>query len=279
MTPEEVIVALFETVTEHLKLPEGFAWAPLAGLALLGIFGLILMGRGAKWAPGLASIAFLGIGGVVGSGLAHAVGTPFWPTVGVVGALGLILGLVMFRFWQAVLLATCFMIAGLSVYYVRVLTPEVQNWISAGPQAGAITLRDAGTVVGEGRNSAFTELRSLWTHLDQNVADFSPTVITLVLSTGIAGLIFGLLLPGVSRAVWASSLGTFLFGIGITGVLSHFTPGTLEWLKTNHGWAWGIVGLVWLFSLAINLSTCRRKKKSAAGDEDASETDGKPAMA
>ena len=279
MTPEEVIVALFETVTEHLKLPEGFEWAPLAGLGMLGIFGLILMVRGAKWAPGLASIAFLGIGGVVGSGMAHAVGTPLWPTVGVVGVLGLILGLVMFRFWQAVLLAICFTIAGLSVYYVRVLTPEVQNWISAGPQTGAITLRDPGTVVGESRNSSFTELQSLWTHLDQNVADFSPTVMTLVLSTGIAGLIFGLLLPGVSRALWAASLGTFLFGIGITGVLATFAPGILGWLKTNHSWAWGIVGIVWLFSLAINLATCRRKKKSVADDEDASETDGKPAMA
>ena len=278
MTPEELIVALFETVTEHLKLPEGFEWAPLASVAALGIFGLVLMIRGAKWAPALASIAFLALGGVLGSGLAQAVGTPLWPTVGVVGVLSLILGLVMFRFWQAVLLATCFMVAGLSVYYVRVLTPEVQNWISAGPQAGAITLPEAGTVVGDTRNSALTTLKSLWTHLDQNVADFSPTIITLLLATGIAGLVFGLLLPGVSRSLWASSLGTFLFGIGITGVLSIFTPGALEWLRTNHGSAWSIVALVWLFSLVINLRTCRRQKKTAA-DEDPSGTDGSPALA
>ena len=279
MTPEELIVALYETLTQHLKLPEGYEWAPLAVIGLVTVFGLMLLLRGAKWAPGLAAVTFLGIGGCAGSFLSQAIGTPFWPTVGVVGVLGFVLGLVMFRFWQAILLATCFVIAGLSVYFVRALTPEVQNWISATPQAGLITLRDPGTVVGENQSTAWTEFQSLWTHLDQNVPDFSPTTWTLVLSTGLAGLIFGLLLPGVSRALWAASLGTLFFGIGVTAVLSRFAPSALDWLKAHHEWAWGIVGIVWLLSLALNLVTGRHKKPEKQAEGMERQTKRKAAMA
>jgi hypothetical protein len=278
MTPEEVIVALFATLTEHLKLPEGYEWAPLAGFGLVTAFGLMLLLRGAKWAPGLAAVTFLGLGGGVGALLSHAVGTPLWPTISVVGVLAFVLGLVMFRFWQAVLLATCFMIAGLSVYYVRVLTPEVQNWISAGPESGVITLREPGTVVGEGHVSALTEFTSLLEHLDQTVPKFSTTTWTLVLATGLAGLILGLLLPALSRALWAASLGTLFFGIGLTAGLSRFAPGVLDWLKANHGWAWGIVGVIWLLSLGLNLASCRRGKTEKLTDDTSTEIKRKPAM-
>ena len=185
----------------------------------------------------------------------------------------------MFRFWQAMLLAGCFMIAGLSVYYVRVLTPEVQNWISASPQSGTITLRDPGTVVGDSQSGAMAEFNSLWTHLDQNVANFSTTTWTLVLATGVAGLIFGLLLPGVSRSLWAASLGTVLFGIGLTAAMSHFAPSALAWLKTSHGWAWGIVGTIWVLSVALNLATGRRRKIADQAESPPPEAKRKPAMA
>jgi xanthosine utilization system XapX-like protein len=279
MTPEELIVALYQTLTQHLKLPAGFEWAPLAGMGLVTAFGLILLLRGARWAPALAAVTFIGIGGCAGSFLSHAIGTPFWPTVAVVGVLGFVLGLVMFRFWQAILLAACFMIAGLSVYFVHTLTPEVQNWISATPQSGLITLRDPGTVVGEHQSTAWIEFKSLWTHLEKNVPNFSATAWTLVLSTGLAGLIFGLLLPGVSRALWAASLGTLFFGIGITAALSRFAPSVLDWLKTNHDWAWGIVGIVWLLSLALNLVTGRRKTPEKQADDTGAQPKSKAAMA
>jgi xanthosine utilization system XapX-like protein len=279
MTPEEVVVALFETLTEHLRVPEGYEWAPLAAFGLVTAFGLLLLVRGAKWAPVLAAVTFLGIGGGVGSFLAKAIDTPFWPTVAIVGVLGFVLGFVMFRFWQAILLATCFVIAGLSVYYVRVLTPEVQNWVSAGPQSGLITLRDPGTVVGENHSTALAEVKSLWAHLDHTVPDFAATTWTVVLSTGLAGLIFGLLLPAVSRALWASSLGMLFFGIGLTAALSRFAPATLDWLKTNHGWAWTIVGVIWLVSLALNLATCRARKPAKADQDSPKQTKREAAMA
>ncbi|MFQ5804899.1 MAG: hypothetical protein ACE5I3_00450 [Phycisphaerae bacterium] len=279
MTPEELLFALFKTMTEHLRLPEGYEWAALAGAVVVTGFGLLLLVRGARWAPGLAALAFLAAGGFAGSFLARAVGTPFWPTVGVVGVLGFVLGLLLFHVWQAILLASCFVIAGLSVYYVRGLYLEVDRWNSLAPGATEITLPMAGTVVGENRLTAMQDLSSLWTHLSENVGGFQTTFWSLVLSTGLAGLIFGLLLPRASRALWAASLGTMFFGIGTTGLLMRFGPGILDWLRANHVWAWGIVGLVWLISLAYNLATCRRRKSEKRPVEAKAATKSKPATA
>jgi uncharacterized membrane protein (Fun14 family) len=279
MTPEELLFALLKAMTEHLKLPEGYGWAPLVGIGLVTGFGLLLLLRGAKWAPGLAALTFLAVGGFAGWFLARAVGTPFWPTIGVAGVLGFVLGFVLFRFWQAILLASCFVIAELSVYYVRSLYIEVDRWNSLTPAATEITLPTAGTVVGENRPTARQGLASLWTHLSQNVDGFQTTFWSLVLSTGLAGLIFGLLLPRVSRALWAASLGTMFFGIGTTGVLMRFAPGLLDWLRGHHTWAWGLVGLIWLLSLAYNLATCRQRTPDKKGDDAKPQGKSKPAVA
>lgn len=280
MTPEEIIVALFRTLTDHLRLPEGYNWVPWVVTAIVALFGLLLMVRGAKWAPAMGAVAFLAIGGGIGSFLSQAVGTPLWPTVGVTGVVGFILGLTLFRLWQALLLSLCFVAAGLSVYYVRVLTPDVANWLSATPQAGMITLPQAGTVVGDQAAGGWAQVQELYAHLDQNVPDFAQTFWVLTLVTALAGLIFGLLMPNASRSLWAATLGTFFFGIGLTSALNHFAPSTLEWLKTNHQAAWGIVGLIWLFSLAVNLITCRKKKAPAKKDEgETAESKEKPALA
>ena len=277
MSPE-LLFALFETFTEHIKLPEGYGWAPIAGLSAATGFGLLLLLRGARWAPGLAAVTFLAIGGLGGSFLVRAIGTPFWPTVGVAGVLGFVLGLVMFRFWQALLLATCCIIAGLSVYFVRSLHPEVANWHASLAESGLVTLPPAGTIAGDNRPSALAELNSLWQHLDANVPSFATTSLVLVLSTGLAGLIFGLLLPRASRALWATSLGTLTFGVGATALLKQFAPDALDWLLADNLRAWVIVGIIWLLSLGLNLATCRRKSEKKSSQEKASAR-GKPATA
>jgi hypothetical protein len=279
MTPGELLFALFETVTEHLRLPAGYGWTPVAGAALVTAFGLLLLVRGAKWAPGLAAIAFLGVGGFAGSFLARAIGTPLWPTVGVVGVLGFVLGFVLFRFWQALLLGCCFAIVGLSVYYVRGLYIDIDRWISRAPQATEITLPTAGTVVGENRPTVMQDLSGLWSYLSQNVDGFQTAFWILVLSTGLAGLIFGLLLPRASRALWAASLGTVFFGIGTTALLMRLAPDVLDWLQANDAWAWAIVGSVWLLSLVYNLAICRRWKAEKKPDEAKGADKSKPAMA
>ena len=270
MTPEELLPALFETMIDHLKLPGGYKWAPTAVFAVVSGFGLMLLLRGARWAPGLAGLTFVAISGLGGSFLARAIGTPFWPTVGVTGVVGLVLGLSMFRFWQAVLLAACCIIAGFSVYFVRTLNPEVAIWRAGLPESG-VALQPAGTIAGENRPSAMSELNSLWQHLDANVPDFATTSLVLLLSTGLAGLVFGLLLPRASRALWAASLGTLIFGVGATALLRQFAPEPLSWLLADNMRAWGVVGAVWMISLALNLVTCRQRpaKKPKQGEAPA----------
>jgi hypothetical protein len=278
MTLDELLLALFQAATEHLKLPEGYGWASFAGLILVTAFGLLLLVRGAKWAPAFGALTFLGLGVFVGAFLARAIGTPMWITSGLTGVVGCVLGLVLFRFWQALLLGMCFVIAGLSVYSVRSLHVEMENWMSLPPGAD-ITLPAAGSVVGEHQLTATQKLSSLWTHLSENVPHFTLTFWALVVSTGLAGLVFGLLLPRISRALWAASLGTLFFGIGVTILLRELAPSALDWLGTHHALSWSIVAALWLLSLAHNLVSCRRRKPAADKSEADIRAKGKPATA
>jgi len=108
------------------------------------------------------------------------------------------------------------------------------------------------------------------------VPSFVTTFWTLTVSAGLAGLVFGLLLPRASRALWAASLGTAVCGIGVTALLKQYAPGALDWLLADAVRAWAIVGVVWLLSLAYNLATCRRRTERSAGE---GEGRGKPALA
>jgi hypothetical protein len=227
----------------------------------------------------MTALALLAIGGGAGSFLGNAIGLNQWLTGGIVGVLGFVLGLMLFRFWQAILLAACFVIAGLSVYYVQDLHREIANWNSASTDGGFVTLPPAGTVVGEERPGAIAELGSLWSHLNQHNPSFAKTFWTLVSSTGLAGLIFGLLLPRASRALWAASVGTVLAGIGATALLKQFAPDVLSWLLADNLRGWAIVGTVWLGSLILNLLACGRRKSSNKVDEEKSSAKGKPALA
>ena len=279
MSPEELIVALFEMFAEHVKMPEGYDWVPAATSAGIAVAGLILLLRGARWAPGFAALSFLLIGGGLGAFLGDIIALPMWLTGGIGGVLGLVLGVVMFRLWQATLLASCCVILGLSVYFVRTLHVEVQNWISGPTEAEFITLQPAGSVVGEQTSSVQAEFQSLWQHLSDNVPNFQMTFWSLLISTGLAGLIFGLFLPRASRALWAASLGTITFGIGLTALLEHFAPDALDWLLANTMWAWCIVGGVWLISLGINYATCGKRKSDKRSAKNKDEAEGEPAVA
>ena len=152
--------------------------------------------------------------------------------------------------------------------------------MAASTEPGVITLPVAGTVVGENSQTAMAEVRSLLDHLNKTVPSFQATATTLVLVTGLAGLVFGLLLPRASRALWAASIGTVLFGVGLTGLLKQFAPDALDWLLADKMRAWGIVGAIWVISLAVNLVTCRsRKSAKKKSDDEEDESKAKPALA
>src|SRR5262245_33322854 len=145
MTMEQMLYAFLASIRDHIQLP-GYEWAPTAVTAGIALSGLLLMIRGAKWAPGFGAVGFLALGGLGGHFLSLWLGTPQWPTVGITAVAAFTLGLVLFRIWQAVILAACFVIAALGAYYVHDLTPAVNTWLGDG--STAISLPDAGTVVG-----------------------------------------------------------------------------------------------------------------------------------
>src|SRR5215471_4790593 len=119
MDTQQLLYALYSSATQHVKLPEGMEHAPLFASAAVGIFGLLLMLRGAKWAAGLGSLAFLAFGALAGTHLANYFSTPVWPTVGICAAACFVVGLVLFRIWQAVMLGACCAGLAISAYYVK----------------------------------------------------------------------------------------------------------------------------------------------------------------
>lgn len=264
MTTDELLSMLARTLTEHLKLPEGYDWAPTAGLAALTLFGLLLIVRGARWAPALGGMAFGALGGLAGSYASVAFALPLWPTVGVCGVGGLLLGIVAFRLWQALLLAGCCAAIGIAVYYVRVLTPHVSSWLQGDFDGNWIELQPAGSVTQS--TSAASELANLWSYLASTVPNFTPSFLGITAMTAAAGLVFGLLLPRASRALWAATLGVLLAGAGTAGLMQRYAPDALNFLLQNGGWSWSVVAVVWLFALAYNVASTGKRPAQSADD-------------
>lgn len=272
MTMEELLYAFLTSLRDHIQLP-GFEWAPTAATAGIALAGLLLMIRGAKWAPGVGAVGFLALGGVGGHFLSLWLGTPQWPTVGITAVAAFALGLALFRIWQAAILAACFIVAALGAYYVHDLTPAVNTWLGDGTTA--ISLPDAGTVVGEEAQSGWTKAQALFSHLSATVPNFQFNFWALLIGAGVAGLALGLVLPRASRSLWAATIGTVMLGVGATGLLQTHAPQALEWLMADNIRAWGIVSGVWLASFAWNLVTSGPKRaKEPAGPPGA-----KPALA
>lgn len=261
MPTQELLTMLWRTVSEHLQMPTQVSWGVPAGLAALTLFGLLMLIRGARWAPGLAGLTFAGFGAALAVPLAGLLGTPTTPTMAVGGVAALLVGIVGFRLWQAVLLGLCCSLAGVSVYYARVLTPHVKTWLAGGFDGEWIELAPAGTVTAQNASAA-TELANLWTHLSANVPQFALSFYGIAGLTGAAGIVFGLLLPRASRALWAATLGTLFAGVGVTGLMQQHAPQALDWLTQNHIWAWSGVATLWLFAVAYNFVSTRPKRRA-----------------
>lgn len=261
MTMEQMLYAFLASIRDHLQLP-GYEWAPTAVTACIALAGLLLMIRGAKWAPGFGATGFLALGGVGGHFLSQWLGTPQWPTVAITAVAAFALGLALFRIWQAVILAGCFIIAALGAYYVHDLTPAVNTWLGDG--TAAISLPDAGTVVGTEAQSPWAKAQSLFGHLAATVPNFQFNFWALLAGAGVAGLALGLVLPRASRSLWAATIGTVTLAVGVTGLLQTHAPQALDWLMADNLRAWGIVGIAWLASFAWNLVTSGPKREKAS---------------
>ena len=266
----------FEAATRHI--PDSDAWMAYAGVGLLALFGIVLMVRGAKLAPFMAACAFLGVGGLGGSFVAAWAHTPVWATIIITAAIGFGLGLVLFRFWLATLVAACFAGAALSLYSWKVISPEMVNYASR-------NLDDEGWVTLAGADEPFIaapsteeEFGQMWSYLTEQIPSFQASVWAIVISTGLAGLAVGLLLPRLSRALFASTAGLLCAGFASFTTLKAVWPEALGWLKTQWPWTWGVLIVIWALSLLFNFVSVRAKrpKKKAADDEVAQ---GEPATA
>ena len=267
---EELAQMIYSTVTQHI--PQSEAWIPYVGTGLLGLVGLVIMLKGAKLAPAISTCLFIGLGAAGGAAVTHLLHTLFWPSVIVGTAAGLVLGLLFFRVWLAVLVATCFIGGSLSLYSAKVLAPYVGGYTSQNLAAGGSVLDvtvpqagDAATVA----SSTWQEAQRFWGYLAEKVPSFQSSFWAIVLSTGLAGLVFGLLLPRPARALCAATFGTLCFFVGLTMVLKMAWPGAVAELSGFGAWLWVVVAGVWALSLVYNFLDVRRRRPARApsGDE------------
>ena len=254
---------LLDTLKEHV--PPGAEWAPLVAAAVTAAIGLVLMVKGARLAPALAALACAGLGGAAGPFAAPLLGTPLWPTVIASGAIGLILGVVFFRIWLGVLVGAFLMLAATGVYGGQVLREPLNAYLSAGldREKQLVTLPQADGAVAQ-RLDWQQEAAGLWSYLGENVPNFQASFYAVVISTGLAGLIFGLLLPKLSRAFGAASLGTVLLALAACAAVQLRWPEEAARLVQ-----WGplVAGVLWVLSLVYNwldVHGARPKKRAAA---------------
>jgi len=262
---ESTAASLWDTLTKQLS-PD-VSWAPIGGALLSAALGLVFMVKGARLAPVLAALVFAGLGAATGTVLAFALNLPFWPTAVVAGTIGLVLGIVLFRLWFALLVAGCMIAGGVSLYTGHSLVPALKDYPARGLTAtdlgGAVTLPEPQTLE-PGGMSWQREFADLWAHLDRHVPNFRTNLTTVIIVTGLSGLIFGLLLPRAARAFWAATTGTLLFVPAALAVLHTAHSQAAAWLSR---WLTLLAAVLWSMSFVYNLADVlewRPKKRAAA---------------
>ncbi len=271
MPTDEMPARLLEALSQHL--PENAAWIPIALLCISAAGGLLLMFRGARLAPVVVAGALTAVGCGGGWLASQAAGWPLWPAVGAGSVVGLLLGLLLFRVWLAVQVATMLVAGGLALYAPRVAEP-LNEYLSQGLQTAEdqalVTLQPAEAVPVDGQ-AWQAELGDLWAYLGERVPSFQSSVVAIVGAVGLAGLLFGLLLPRAARSFWAATVGTGCFIVAVMALLQALWPATLAAVGS---WGLIIVAGLWGISLAWNLADMLRKRpKKSAADE------GEPAAA
>lgn len=252
---------LFQTVYDALArlVPGDSGWLPIGGAAGAALVGLLLVLKGAKLAPALTALITAGAGGWAAAYAASLLSVPFWPATIVGVALGGVLGVALFRIWMSIMVAGCFIAAAMAFYGAKVLSPHLQQYAA---ERRALLPADAAPAI-------LGEVGDAWNYLSQNVYNFQPSVYAIVLSSGIAGIVFGLLVSAAARALWAATFGTLLALVGTCVVLKLLAPAALDWLASIGGWGWTLVAGVWAFGLIHNFLDVRRRRPKRVTDDSA----------
>jgi hypothetical protein len=263
MPVDQIPTLLLDALRQHI--PSGATWLPLAGMVVSGAMGVLFLVKGAKLAPWLAAaaLALLGAGG--GTYVAHLFGAPSGLSAAIGGLAGLVLGYLLFRVLLALLVAGCLVSVALTLYSTNVLRGPVDQYLTRGfdAQTQQISLQSVDAAIAAPITPQ-AELAGLWNHLTQSVPNLQLSIAAIVLSTGVAGMVFGLLLPKLARAFWAAS-----FGAALLGVASYALVHT-QWPQCQpHFRQWGVIALlaVWIVSLLFNVADMHggvRLRKSAS---------------
>lgn len=247
----ELIQRALDTIQEHIS--GGYAWAPYGAAAVLLLGGLLTLWRGARLMTLLCAAGFTALGGVAGATVATRAAIPVWPTALIAAAAGLIIGWLLVRIMLALFLAGGVATAALVVYYVRVLAP-LRTQYAMGTDMAPISVPEAGkslTVLG-GLVS-----RGEWEYLASNAGHLQMSIIAIAVSTALAGLACGLLLPSLSRALVAATAGVVAVAAAVFGLLQ--LSGHSVWLANVGREGWYVIGAIWLLAVIYNLFDERRR--------------------
>jgi hypothetical protein len=270
---------ILETATQHL--PPSAAWLPYATIGLLALLGLVLLLKGGRLAPFMIALGFLCCGSMVGWLVGPRFGVGEWPALAIGAVVGFGIGLALFKIWLALLTATGFVAGALILYGVNVLAPFLQAYTIQGYNAGeaavGITLPTAGPT--EATSAPHGELSQLWSYLSANVPTFQPSFWAIVGSTGLAGLLVGLLLPRVSRALLAAAGGVGCSLLALVVGLKALWPEALAWLESLGAWTWAIVAAVFVLALLRNFFDLRRVPARSPARAQSSAANAAPAPA
>lgn len=249
----DVLSMLMDLGRQHL--PQGYVGATYLLLGLGVIAALIMLSKGARLVPFISAVAFLGGGVSVGAGVAQHFGWTPWPSIVVLGAVGVALGALLHRFWLAVVLGGCFAVAALGVYSANVVAPHYDDFVQGASlnEDPVYSLPDA---AGDAPDPA-AAAGEFVNYLSQQVPHMRLILAVVALSAGLAGLVFGLLLPTLSRALVAATAGTLTLLFTLTGLLH--LAGKAHWTEHASSWGWIVVACLWSGSLLFNLLDERRR--------------------
>jgi len=242
---QELVRMAIDTLNQHLT--GGYAWTPQLAFGAVILGGLVLLWRGAWLATALCAAVFAGLGGTAGAAVSTHLDVALLPSLALGGIIGLFAGILLAQLWVALLLAGCFAAAGLGVYSARMLPPHLDSYFR-GDDMSHISLPAPGQYVADTGQVTTSEL---WAHLQSNVPNLQGSLIAIAATTALAGLVCGLLLPGLARAIVASTAGTAAIVAGTLGLL-HMS-GREAWVTGQGSWPWIVVGVIWAGGLLRNL--------------------------
>jgi hypothetical protein len=151
---------------------------------------------------------------------------------------------------MALQVAALLVVGALLLYSTRVAEP-LRTYVSKefDTQTQEVTLPGGGAAL-PAMQPWQTQIGELWTYLGDQVPTFHASFVAIVVSCGVAGLVFAGLMPKAARSFWAATLGTGLFIAATWALLHTFWPVAAQAVGQ---WGIFIAATLWAVSLIWNM--------------------------